>query len=106
MHKALEIKRKFSLWVNDNFKHFEDGTDFTRVRTSTLVNNGAMRELQDYAVTLDMAKELCMMSKTSKGREVRKYFIQVEKGLELSRQDYGACFANCSRQSSKAGNAK
>lgn len=79
LYKGLELKRKFSLWINDNFKHFEEGIDFTRVRTSTLVNNGAKRELQDYAVTLDMAKELCMMSKTEKGKEVRKYFIQVEK---------------------------
>lgn len=79
LYKSLEVKRKFSLWVNDNFKNFEEGFDFTRVRTSTLVNNGAKRELQDYAITLDMAKELCMMSKAPKGREVRQYFIQVEK---------------------------
>lgn len=79
LYKSLEVKRKFSLWVNDNFKNFEEGFDFTRVRASTLVNNGAKRDLQDYAITLDMAKELCMMSKTSKGREVRQYFIQVEK---------------------------
>ena len=40
---------------------------------------GGEQELQDYAMKLDMAKELAMLSKTEKGKEVRKYFIQVEK---------------------------
>lgn len=79
LHKALELKNRFSLWAEQNFKLFEEGTDFTSVSTNTVVNNGAKRELQDYAVTIDMAKELCMMSKTPKGKEVRQYFIQVEK---------------------------
>jgi len=83
LHKGLEVVRKFSLWVETNFKDFEEGADFTRVRTSTLVNNGAERELVDYAITLDMAKHLAMMSKTEKGKEVRRYFIEVENKTQL-----------------------
>lgn len=79
LHKALEIKTRFSLWVKQNFTQFVEGTDFTSVVTTTVVNNGATKPLKDYAITIDMAKELCMMSKTSKGKEVRKYFIEVEK---------------------------
>lgn len=82
LHKALEVKRRFSAWADDNFKNFEEGTDYTSVLSRTEVqNNGGIqqRELQDYAVTIDMAKELCMMSKTAKGKEIRQYFIQVEK---------------------------
>lgn len=82
LHKALEIKTRFSLWVEQNFKMFEEDVDYTSVVVTTEVqNNGGVqkRDLQDYAVTLDMAKELCMMSKTPKGKEVRQYFIQVEK---------------------------
>lgn len=82
LYKGLEIKTRFSLWVKQNFKVFEEGQDFTSVVTTTEVqNNGGTqrRELQDYLLTIDMAKELCMMSKTEKGKEVRKYFIQVEK---------------------------
>ena len=82
LHKALEVKRRFSAWIDDNFKNFEEGTDYTSVLLRTEVqNNGGVqqRKLQDYAVTIDMAKELCMMSKTPKGKEIRQYFIQVEK---------------------------
>ena len=38
LHKSLGIKRKFSLWVTDNFKYFEDGSDFEGVRVSTPYN--------------------------------------------------------------------
>lgn len=82
LHKALEVKTRFSLWTEQNFKMFEEGADYTSVVVTTEVqNNGGIqqRELQDYAVTIDMAKELCMMSKTPKGKEVRQYFIQAEK---------------------------
>lgn len=79
LHKGLEVKRRFSAWWEQNSKGFEENEDFTSVLTSTVVANGARKPIQDYLVTIDMAKELCMMSKTEKGKEVRKYFIQVEK---------------------------
>lgn len=79
LHKALGLKIRFSLWVEKNFSEFEEATDFTTVSTDTVVANGARKPITDYLITVDMAKELCMMSKTEKGKEVRKYFIQVEK---------------------------
>ena len=79
LYKGLELKIRFSLWVSKNFESFEEGQDFTSVSTDTVVNNGARKPIKDYLLTIDMAKELCMMSKTEKGKEVRKYFIQVEK---------------------------
>ena len=79
LHRSLEVKTRFSQWVDQNFKMFKEGEDFTSVVGTTLVNNGAVRKLQDYAVTIRMAEHLAMMSKTNKGHEVREYFIQVEK---------------------------
>lgn len=79
LHKTLGVKTRFSQWVEQNFKMFKENEDFTSVVGTTLVNNGAVRELQDYAVTIRMAEHLAMMSKTSKGHEVREYFIQIEK---------------------------
>lgn len=79
LYRSLEVKTRFSQWVEQNFKMFKENEDFTSVVGTTLVNNGAVRELQDYAVSIRMAEHLAMMSKTSKGYEVREYFIQVEK---------------------------
>ena len=79
LHEALDIKTRFSLWTKQNFKHFKKNIDFTSVVTTTLVNNGAKRELQDYALTIEMAKHIAMMSGTDKGYEIRDYFIKVEQ---------------------------
>lgn len=79
LHKGLKVKTRFSLWVEQNFKILEEGYDFTSVVGTTVVNNGAVREVQDYALSLDAAKNLAMASKTDKGKQVRQYFIQVEK---------------------------
>lgn len=58
---------------------FEENIDFTSVKSSTLVNNGATRELQDYRITLDMAKEIAMLQRNEKGKEIRRKLIELEK---------------------------
>lgn len=79
LHKVLGVKTRFSEWWTQNSKLLVEDEDFTSVVTTTVVNNGANRKLQDYAVTADNAKHLAMQSQTKKSREIRDYFIQVEK---------------------------
>lgn len=81
LHKGLELSNRFSKWVNQNFKEFEEGEDFTSVPGGTVVQsgNGTVRKYDDYALTIDMAKQLCMMSHTELGRKYRKYFIELER---------------------------
>lgn len=75
----MEVKKRFSAWWEQNSELLIEGEDFTSVLSGTVVNNGAVKPLQDYALTLDIAKHLAMQSKTKKGKEIRTYFIQVEK---------------------------
>lgn len=79
LHKGLGLTTRFSKWVDQNFRDFESGIDFTGVTTVTAVNNGAKQKLQDYALTIDMAKQLCLLSRTEKGKQYRKYLIEVER---------------------------
>ena len=79
LHEGLQLTTRFSKWVEQNFKDFEKNEDFTSVTGVTVVNNGAKRELQDYALTLDMAKQLCMMSHSELGKKYRRYFIELER---------------------------
>lgn len=80
LYEKLEITDRFSRWFDSLLKYgFEDGTDFTSVKTSTLVNNGAKKELDDYAITIEMAKQICMLQRSEKGRQYREYFITLEK---------------------------
>ncbi|GGA99936.1 oxidoreductase [Macrococcus hajekii] len=78
LHRELGVKTRFSLWADQNFKHFKLGRDFTSVVATTVVNNGAIRNLEDFSMSLEMAKHIAMMSGTEKGYQVREYFIQVD----------------------------
>ncbi len=86
LYKALEIEKRFSAWFETNSQGFVEGEDFTSVPTSTVVNNGALRELDDYALTVDMAKHICLMSRTEKGKQCRQYLIDLEKAWNTPEQ--------------------
>ena len=80
LHERLESSERFSKWW-DRFSSygFELGADYTSVPFSTVVNNGAKKEIGDYEITIEMAKQICMLQKSEKGREYRDYFLQLEK---------------------------
>lgn len=80
LHEELGVKTRFSQWAKQNFKHFRENIDFSSVVTTTQQNQyGGTKELQDYALTIEMAKHIAMMSGTDKGYEIRDYFIKVEQ---------------------------
>ncbi|HFI0448564.1 TPA: phage antirepressor KilAC domain-containing protein [Streptococcus suis] len=83
LHKGLEVKTRFSQWFEQNAKMFQEGYDFEGVVVTTPYNahkpDGKQQTIQDYAITIDMAEHLAMMSKTAKGFEYRAYFIELKR---------------------------
>ncbi len=79
LHKGLGLKRQFTDWVKQNFKDFEENTDFVFTPQSVNMPNGGTKQIKDYFLTIDMAKQLCLMSRTEKGKQYRKYLIEVER---------------------------
>lgn len=86
LHEALGIASRFSRWFESNKELFIEGEDFYKCTSSTVVNNGASRELEDYQITILMAKHLSMMSRTEKGKEIRNYLIDLEKAWNTPEQ--------------------
>ena len=79
LHKELEIYSRFSRWFDANKELFVEGEDYNKCTSSTVVNNGAVRELDDYQISVLMAKHLSIMSRTEKGKTIRNYLIDLEK---------------------------
>ena len=80
LHKELNNKRQFADWIKqriDKYKFLEN-QDFVKLHNFVMVGN-LKRPQIDYYLTIDMAKELCMVENNENGRKIRRYFIEVEK---------------------------
>lgn len=79
LYEFLEATERFNSWF-DRMKQYglTEGEDFTSVKSFTVVNNGAHKEIDDYQLTIDTAKQIAMLQRNEKGTQARKYFIQVE----------------------------
>ena len=80
LYQALEIKTPYTQWF-DRMKEygFTENTDYCTVSQKCEIANGGYQEKINHAIKLDMAKEIAMIQRNEKGKEVRQYFIQVEK---------------------------
>lgn len=80
LHDFLEVGRDFTTWVKDRIEQygFEKGRDF-EVFTDSGENPSGGRPAKEYAITLDMAKELAMVERNEKGKQARRYFIECER---------------------------
>lgn len=76
LHQALEVKTPYDKWFPRMTEYgFTENQDFS----TFLSQSTGGRRATDHVLTLDMAKEIAMIQRTDKGKQVRAYFIQVEK---------------------------
>ena len=76
LHELLEVKTAYKDWFPRMVEYgFTEGTDFC----SFLSESTGGRPSQDHQLTIEMAKELCMLQRTEKGKQARQYFIELEK---------------------------
>lgn len=80
LHKGLEVKSKYNDWLKRMLDYgFSEGTDFVAITQKKVTAQGNQSEFIEHVFNLDSAKEIAMIQRNDKGKEVRKYFIQVEK---------------------------
>ncbi|EAI8933416.1 phage antirepressor Ant [Campylobacter coli] len=75
----LEVNSKFADWIKNRINQYDfiENQDYIIKEVFT-----GRRPRKEYYVTLDMAKELCMVENNEKGRQARRYFIECEKRLK------------------------
>lgn len=83
LHEFLEVGTDFRHWFPRMCEYgFTEGPDFNMVkidRVQTEGNRLVNRIVEDAVLTIDMAKEICMLQRNEKGKMARQYFIQLEK---------------------------
>ena len=81
LHQALEIETDYPRWFKRQLDKglFEENSDYAVTDKFVPNPSGGKQKLIDHLLTLDMAKEVAMLAKTEMGKQVRRYFIEVEK---------------------------
>ncbi|MBP3921997.1 MAG: phage antirepressor KilAC domain-containing protein [Ruminiclostridium sp.] len=82
LHKALEVKTPYTQWFDRMREYgFTESEDFWTDHKNVIRADGTeMPQFQiEHAITIPMAKELCMLQRNEKGKQFRQYFIKVEE---------------------------
>ncbi|HCU5475295.1 TPA: antA/AntB antirepressor family protein [Escherichia coli] len=82
LHTFLDVGKRFASWIVERISEygFVENQDFMII-SQVREKIGRGRPAKDYHLTLDTAKELAMVERNEKGRQVRRYFIECEKRL-------------------------
>lgn len=85
LHIGLKVKTDFTDWCKRMFEYgFENNVDYSLLK----IGEGSAHNKIDFVLTLDTAKEISMLQRTDKGKEVRRYLIEIEKKYNFSVKKY------------------
>lgn len=81
LHEFLEVGKDFSNWIRARLNEYGFVENLDYILFSPNLAKTPGRRRKDYHLTLDTAKELAMVERNEKGRQIRRYFIECEKKL-------------------------
>ena len=84
LYEAVGSTERFSAWFERQLQFgFVENEDYVGCK---FFNTQANQELQDYILSIDMAKHICMVQKSEKAKQVRQYLIDLEKAWNTPEQ--------------------
>ena len=79
LHEVLEIKTEYKKWFERMTEYgFTENEDYLRV-SQKCPTPGGVQNITNHQLTIEMAKEICMIQRTDKGKQCRQYFLELEK---------------------------
>lgn len=86
LHEGLEIKSNFTTWFDRMCEYGFTELDFKKCFPNLESGFNGGQNMVDYQITVDMAKQICMLQRTEKGRQYRQYFLDLEKAWNTPEQ--------------------
>lgn len=79
LHEGLEIKSNFTTWFNRMCEYGFTESDYKTCFPNLESEKHGGQNMVDYQISVDMAKQICMIQRTDKGKQYREYFLDLEK---------------------------
>lgn len=105
LHERLEINTEFAKWIKRRLEEALaiEGEDYIGFFPNLAKTPKGGRPTKEYIISIDLAKNICMLERTEIGKQVRKYFIERDKQLsEIEAQTLPTHLIEASQSHSKA----
>lgn len=86
LHEGLEIKSNFTTWFERMCEYGFSESDYTKCFPNMESGCNGGQNMVDYHISVDMAKQICMIQRSEKGRQYRQYFLDLEKAWNTPEQ--------------------
>ena len=87
LHEGLEVGTKFATWFPRMAEYgFAENVDYKTCYPNLGSENHGGQNMVDYNISVDMAKQICMIQRSEKGRQYREYFLALEKAWNTPEQ--------------------
>lgn len=101
LHEGLGVKTKFTDWFKRMSEYGFTEADYSKCFPNLgSGSNGGQNEV-DYEISVDMAKQICMIQRTEKGRLYRQYFLDLEKAWNTPEQVFARALKMADREIEK-----
>lgn len=86
LHAGLEIKSNFTTWFDRMCEYGFTELDYKKCFPNLESGCNGGQNMIDYQISVDMAKQICMIQRSEKGRQYRQYFLDLEKAWNTPEQ--------------------
>ena len=86
LHVGLEIKSNFTTWFDRMCEYGFTELDYKKCFPNLESGCNGGQNMIDYQISVDMAKQICMIQRSEKGKQYRQYFLDLEKAWNTPEQ--------------------
>lgn len=101
LYDGLEIKSNFTTWFDRMREYGFTERDYQKCFPNLESGCNGGQNMVDYSISVDMAKQICMLQRSEKGRQYRQYFIDLEKAWNTPEQIFARALKLADREIEK-----